>query len=403
MANTVNVAIITTANTFNHWRIRDNLVANDVNEIVRGNFTKPAGNVTIAEGYMRIANSIGGVVLDVADGTNIDGTLTVFNVELDNSSNHLYVDAGDIKIRRMGANDKMVVNTNTVFYGANVTIANAANGILNVNTQTVTINTGNMTLSNTESNGAVFNIYPRVYLFANANVTGTLNVTNNVSAYNLAVVSNTSTGNLVVRNVANVDNANITTAYITSLTVTNPIAAPASTDDAGYIVRVNQTTDGDGYFRVKRSAASGNAELYWDDVYTNSWKFLVNGTPADLVAGNLSATMRGSADYLEVNGSTSGPVAVNVASSNWFKYTLTGNTTFRFEHCPTDGSAITFTLILIQDGTGGRAVSWANTIYWTGGLIPPATTTLNARDLWTFSSIDGGATYIGTLSVKDYR
>ena len=403
MANTVNVAIITTANTFNHWRIRDNLVANDVNEIVRGNFTKPAGNVIISEGYMRLANTIGGVILDVADGTNIDGLLTVRDIEVDNTTNHVYVDAGDIKIRRMGANDRMVVNTNTVFYGANVTIANAANGILNVNTQTVTINTGNMTLSNTESNGAVFNIYPRVYLFANANVTGTLNVTNNVAAYNLAVVSNTSTGNLVVTNVANVDNANITTAYITSLTVTNPIAAPASTDDAGYIVRVNQTTDGDGYFRVKRSAASGNAELYWDDVYTNSWKFLVNGTPADLVAGNLSATMRGSADYLTVQDGVGGPVAVNVASSNWFKYTLTSNTTFRFEHCPTDGSAITFTLILVQDGTGGRTVSWANTIYWTGGLIPPGTSTLNARDLWTFSSIDGGATYIGTLSVKDYR
>ena len=47
MANTYNVGLTTTANTFNQWRITDNLVANDVNEIARGNFTKPAGNVTV--------------------------------------------------------------------------------------------------------------------------------------------------------------------------------------------------------------------------------------------------------------------------------------------------------------------------------------------------------------------
>lgn len=403
MANTVNVAIITTANTFNQWRINDNLVANDVNEIARGDFTKPKGNVVISEGYLRIANSTGGVVLDVKDDTNIDGTLTVHDIEVDNGSGHVYIDAPDIKIYRMDATAKMMVNTNTVFYGANVTISNATHGIVNVNSQTVTINTGEMTLSNTEVNGATFNVYPRLHVFANANVTGTMNVTNNVAVYNLAIRTNTSTGNLVVTNVANVDNANIVTAYITSLTVANPIAVPAATDDAGYILRVLQDTDGDGFFRVRRSEAAGNAELYWDDVYTDSWKFLVNNSPANVVAGNLTATLMGSADFLKVDNSVSGTLAVNVASSNWFKYTLTGNTTLQFEHCPTDGSAITFTIILIQDATGGRTVSFANTVYWTGGQIPPATTTLNARDLWTFSSVDGGSTYIGTLSVKDYR
>lgn len=403
MANTTNVGIITTANTFNHWRINDNLMANDVNEIARGNFTKPAGNVIISEGFLRIANSTGGVVLDVKDDTNIDGTLTVFDIEVDNSSNHVYVDAGDIKIRRMGATDKMQVNTNTVFYGANVTISNAVNGIFNVNSQIVTVNTATMNIANLESNGATLNIHPRTTIFANANITGTLNVTNNVAGYNLAIRTNTSTGNLVVTNLANVDNANIVTAYITSLTVANPIAVPAATDDAGYIVRVLQTTDGDGFFRVRRSEAAGNAEIYWDDVYTDSWKFLVNDTPANVVAGNLTATLMGSADFLKVDNSVSGTYAVNVASSNWFKYTLTNDATIRFEHCPTDGSAITFTIILIQDATGGRTVTWANTIYWSGGQIPPATTTLNAKDLWTFSSVDGGATYIGTLSVKDYR
>ena len=55
MANTVNVGITTTACTFNQWRITDNLMANDVNEIARGNFVKPRGNVTISEGFLLLA------------------------------------------------------------------------------------------------------------------------------------------------------------------------------------------------------------------------------------------------------------------------------------------------------------------------------------------------------------
>jgi len=130
MANTINVYLTTVSNTFNQWRINDNLMANDVNEICRGDFVKPFGNVVISEGYVRIANSSGGVILDVKDDTNIDGTLTVFNVELDNSTNHLYVDAGDIHYRRMGATDLFKVNTNTIFYAANVSVMNATHGML---------------------------------------------------------------------------------------------------------------------------------------------------------------------------------------------------------------------------------------------------------------------------------
>ena len=59
MANTVNVGLTTTSNTFNQWRITDNLLANDVNEIARGNFTKPTGNVTLTDGFLTISKSSG--------------------------------------------------------------------------------------------------------------------------------------------------------------------------------------------------------------------------------------------------------------------------------------------------------------------------------------------------------
>jgi hypothetical protein len=65
---------------------------------------------------------------------------------------------------------------------------------------------------------------------------------------------------------------------------------------------------------------------------------------------------------------------------------------------------MTFSLIVIQGSGGGKTVSWGNTVYWAGGQVPPATTTSTGNtDLWTFTTYDGGATYIGTLAVKDAR
>jgi hypothetical protein len=374
MANTINVAIISTANTFNQWRINDNLMANDVNEIVRGNFVKPKGNVTITEGFLRLANTTGGVVLDVADDTNIDGTLTVFNVELDNSTNHLYVDAGDIHYRRMGATDLYKINTNTVIYATNVSISNATvGGTFNVSSNTL-ITASNVTISNTQVGGtfnvasnttissqkvrvsnttadarfnvspntyffgnhvnianthsaATFEVTPNTFIFASANVsanvnvgarlevtgnanlysnlavtwntfTGNATVTQNTVTGNLAVTQNTTSGNLVVSNrtqtnnltvvnLANISNANLINATITTLTVIDPIQAPATTADDKYILRFGATTDGNGTFRVQRSAVSGNAELFWNDI-TDSWNFLANGLPTTLNTGNLN-------------------------------------------------------------------------------------------------------------------
>ena len=85
MANTVNVGLTTTTNTFNQWRITNNLLVDDVNEIARGDFTKPNGRVNIATGRVIIANGSGGVFLEVKSSADIDETLYVKNIETDNT------------------------------------------------------------------------------------------------------------------------------------------------------------------------------------------------------------------------------------------------------------------------------------------------------------------------------
>ena len=90
----------------------------------------------------------------------------------------------------------------------------------------------------------------------------------------------TQTSNLTVSGQANLISANITT-----LSVNNPILAPAVTANSGYILRYGATTDGDGFLRVTR--ANGNAEVYWDDT-TDRWKLTLSGNLASLDANTVN-------------------------------------------------------------------------------------------------------------------
>ena len=94
---------------------------------------------------------------------------------------------------------------------------------------------------------------------------------------------------------------------------------------------------------------------------------------------------------------------VDLSNSNYFRHVLTGSTSFTFSNAPTSGTGQMFSMLIIQDGVGGRTPSWTNTVYWAGGSAPPATTGANARDLWTFITYDGGTTFWGTLTMKDVR
>jgi hypothetical protein len=103
------------------------------------------------------------------------------------------------------------------------------------------------------------------------------------------------------------------------------------------------------------------------------------------------------------NTNTNGANTLNLAQSNFFTRTLTANSTITFSNAPASGNSQSFTLVIVQDGVGNRGITWANTIYWAGGEVPPQTLTANYRDVWQFATYDGGSTYFGTLAIKDAR
>lgn len=110
-------------------------------------------------------------------------------------------------------------------------------------------------------------------------------------------------------------------------------------------------------------------------------------------------------DYAETNtvANSSTSYTMNLENGNVFEITLTGNCTFTFSNPPASGKGGSFTLILKQDGTGGRTTTWPASVDWAGGTAPTLTTTASAIDILTFVTTDGGTIWWGFLSGGDMK
>jgi len=90
----------------------------------------------------------------------------------------------------------------------------------------------------------------------------------------------------------------------------------------------------------------------------------------------------------------SGTIALDWNNSNVQSVTLGGNRTFTFANPLTGGR---YLIVLKQDGTGSRTVTWP-TIKWRGGTAPTLTTTANKTDLITI--VYDGTDYFGDSSLN---
>lgn len=103
-------------------------------------------------------------------------------------------------------------------------------------------------------------------------------------------------------------------------------------------------------------------------------------------------------DYaLEVNtNATSGAAAtINLENGNVHDVTLTANCTFTFSNPPATGKAGAFTLILRQDGIGGRTVTWPASVRWAGGTAPTLSSGASEIDILSFFTVDAGTIWFG--------
>ena len=127
------------------------------------------------------------------------------------------------------------------------------------------------------------------------------------------------------------------------------------------------------------------------------------GTGASTAAGartNLAAVDRenGGLETLATNATATGAVTVDLANGNLHHLTLTGNVTLTLSGS-TNSKVCSLTLLLTQDATGGRAITWPASVKWLpAGTAPTFTTTASTRSVVEMFTIDGGTTWFAGLA-----
>ena len=86
-------------------------------------------------------------------------------------------------------------------------------------------------------------------------------------------------------------------------------------------------------------------------------------------------------------------VTFDCGLSNWHSVTLAGDRTLALANVVV-GQLVT--IVLVQDATGSRTVTWFSTVKWAGELPPTLTTTPAATDVFSIKCTGVGA-YIGLI------
>jgi len=88
---------------------------------------------------------------------------------------------------------------------------------------------------------------------------------------------------------------------------------------------------------------------------------------------------------------------IDLANGSVQILTLTGNVTFTF---PTATAGKSFIMLLKQDGTGSRTVTWAASVKWPGGTAPTITATASKLDKYVFTA--DGTNWYGSNAGQNY-
>ena len=88
---------------------------------------------------------------------------------------------------------------------------------------------------------------------------------------------------------------------------------------------------------------------------------------------------------------------IDLANGSVQVLTLTGNCTFTF---PTATAGKSFILLLKQDGTGSRTVTWPAAVKWPGGTAPTITSTASKLDKYIFTA--DGTNWYGSNAGQNY-
>lgn len=118
---------------------------------------------------------------------------------------------------------------------------------------------------------------------------------------------------------------------------------------------------------------------------------------ADVVVGEFVKARDGGEEIVNTVAASGTTETLDLADGNVHDVTLTDNCTFTFAGA-TNGVSCSMLLILRQDGTGSRSVTWPGSVSWPDDTAPTLATGANDVDILSFVSVDGGTTWYGAYA-----
>lgn len=131
---------------------------------------------------------------------------------------------------------------------------------------------------------------------------------------------------------------------------------------------------------------------------TGGFKFPDGTTQVTSAAGQggTNITLQSYRETVTTVTPVTGTATLDLSTANIFTVTLTAaSTALAFSNAPAVGVAFSITLIVKQDATGNRALTYPASCRFTDGVTPILTTVANRTDVITFFTVDGGATFLG--------
>jgi hypothetical protein len=191
---------------------------------------------------------------------------------------------------------------------------------------------------------------------------------------------------------------------------TNSVRLPVDANNGYILVTDSTTTSGLKWAPPSAVAAASASTLTGTTLASNvvSSSLTSVGTLSSLnVSGatTLSNALIFGTFYTEtrVSVTAAASTAINCSLGNIFNVTMSNNITLlSFNNVPAAGRVYTMTLILNQDSTGARTLSWPTSIRWSGGVVPALTATANKIDIFTIFTHDGGTTWFGFIAGTNF-
>ena len=155
---------------------------------------------------------------------------------------------------------------------------------------------------------------------------------------------------------------------------------------SGFIVSGN--TD-DGIVTYVASTFTGNVES----------NLTFNGSTLTVTGNVISTTSITATTFRETysDRGTGGSVTLDLSTGNNFRRQFNTNSTVSFTNAPVS-NAFGFTLITVN--AGAYTIVWPGNVDWAGGGAPTLTSV--GTDILVFYTYDGGTTYYGFVSGKNF-